>query len=129
MKSLLSLIAVAMSLVLQAQQRPSTSDRQPQRQSPNVILILADDLGYGDLSAYGQQQWATPNIDQLASEGVKLTQFYTPTPYCAPTRASLLTGLYPVRHGLTSNPNPEKVKNNFQTYRGGDDIGIDDKQL
>jgi arylsulfatase A-like enzyme len=96
---------------------------------PNIIIILADDLGYGDLSSFGQTQWKTPNIDKLAAEGAKLTQFYAPTPYCAPTRASLLTGLYPIRHGLTSNPNPEKVQNNYQTYRGGDAIGIADNQL
>lgn len=101
---------------------------QSQRK-PNIILILADDLGYGDLSSYGQKQWQTPNIDRLAREGAKLTNFYTPTPYCAPTRASLLTGLYPIRHGLTSNPNPEKVNNSFQTYRGGDDLGIGSDQL
>ncbi len=101
---------------------------QAQRK-PNIILILADDLGYGDLSCYGQKKWQTPNIDRLATDGTKLTHFYTPTPYCAPTRASLLTGLYPVRHGLTSNPNPEKVNNSFQTYRGGDEIGISDDQL
>ena len=99
------------------------------KRKPNVIIILADDLGYGDLSCYGQQQWKTPNIDRLATEGAKLTHFYTPTPYCAPTRASLLTGLYPIHHGLTANPNPEKVQNNYQTYRGGDDIGIADDQL
>jgi uncharacterized sulfatase len=96
---------------------------------PNIILILADDLGYGDLSCYGQQQWQTPNIDQLAAQGAKLTHFYTPTPYCAPTRASLLTGRYPVRHGMTANPNPEKVRASYQTYRGGDEVGIADSEL
>ena len=107
-----------------AQKLVSTSTRKP-----NVVLILADDLGYGDLSSYGQQFWKTPNIDRLATEGAKLTNFYTPTPYCAPTRATLLTGRYPVRHGITANPNPEKVNNSFQTYRGGDDVGIADKEL
>lgn len=96
---------------------------------PNVVLILADDLGYGDLSCYGQKSWSTPNIDALAANGAKLTNFYTPTPYCAPTRAALLTGRYPIRNGITSNPNPEKTNNSFQTYRGGDDIGIADSEL
>jgi arylsulfatase A-like enzyme len=96
---------------------------------PNVIIILADDLGYGDLSTTGQKNWTTPHIDQIGIEGAKLTNFYTPTPYCAPTRASLLTGKYPVHHGITSNPNPEKNNNSFQTYRGGDDIGIAQKEL
>lgn len=107
--------------------RSQEGDR-PKDRKTNVVLILADDLGYGDLSSYGQQQWKTPNIDRLAAEGARLTHFYTPTPYCAPTRASLLTGCYPLRHGLTANPNPEKAKN-FQTYRGGDDIGIADNQV
>lgn len=102
---------------------------QTHARKPNVILILADDLGYGDLSCYGQKDWQTPGIDQLAKEGARLLHFYTPTPYCAPTRASLLTGLYPIRHGLTSNPNPEKVNNSFQSYRGGDNIGIGADQL
>jgi arylsulfatase A-like enzyme len=96
---------------------------------PNVVLILADDLGYGDLSSFGNPAWKTPNIDRLATEGAKLTHFYTPTPYCAPTRASLLTGRYPARHGLVLNPNPEKVNNSFQTFRGGDDLGIADNQV
>lgn len=122
MKNLLFLVLL---LVAVAQ----IQGQQVAGRKPNVVLILADDLGYGDISAYGQSQWKTPNIDRLATEGAKLTQFYTPTPYCAPTRASLLTGLYPVKHGITSNPNPEKVKNNFQTYRGGDDIGIADNQV
>ena len=73
---------------------------------PNVVLVLADDLGYGDLSCYGHPRFHTPNLDKLAAEGVRLTQFNTPCPFCAPTRASLLTGRYPVRCGLTSNPTP-----------------------
>ena len=59
---------------------------------PNIVLILADDLGYGDLGCYGQTLIQTPNIDRLAAEGVKLTQFYTGSPVCAPARNTLLTG-------------------------------------
>ncbi len=105
-----------------------TEEKKSPPKQPNVIIILADDLGYGDLSGYGQQNWSTPNIDRLGTEGAKLTHFYTPTPYCAPTRASLLTGRYPVRNKITINPNPEKTKN-FQTYRGNDDVGIADSEL
>ncbi len=61
---------------------------------PNVIFILADDLGYGDLGCYGQQKIQTPNIDELAKEGIRFTQFYAGTSVCAPSRASLLTGLH-----------------------------------
>ncbi len=74
---------------------------------PNVVIILADDLGYGDLGCYGQPKFKTPNIDRLAATGARLTQFNCPAPYCAPTRASLLTGRYPFRNGMTGNPAPD----------------------
>jgi len=60
--------------------------------APNVILVLADDLGYGDLGCYGQRTIQTPNLDRMASEGVRLTRFYTAAPVCAPARGALLTG-------------------------------------
>ena len=75
---------------------------------PNVIFILADDLGYGDLGCYGQQKIRTPHIDQLAAEGMKFTQFYSGTSVCAPSRASLMTGLHtghtPVRGNVGMEP-------------------------
>lgn len=61
---------------------------------PNIIFILADDLGYGELGCYGQQKIKTPNIDKLASEGMRFTQCYAGTTVCAPSRASLMTGLH-----------------------------------
>ena len=82
---------------------------------PNVVIILADDLGYGDLSYFGQKNYSTPNIDKLANESVVCTDFYVPTPYCAPSRATLLTGRFPLRHGLIKNPTPDG---------GINDIGI-----
>ncbi|MFO7933445.1 MAG: sulfatase-like hydrolase/transferase [Bacteroidales bacterium] len=66
---------------------------------PNVVLILADDLGYGDLGCYGCRDIKTPNIDRLAKEGVMFTQFYANGPECTPTRAALLSGLYQQRIG------------------------------
>ncbi len=62
--------------------------------TPNIIFILADDLGYGDVGAYGQELIQTPNIDQLAAEGMKFTQFYSGTSVCAPSRSVLMTGLH-----------------------------------
>lgn len=62
-------------------------------QKPNIIYILADDLGYGDLSCYGQKRFKTPNIDRLAKEGMLFTQHYAGCTVCAPSRSSLLTGL------------------------------------
>jgi hypothetical protein len=74
---------------------------------PNVIVILADDLGYGDLACYGHPKFQTPHLDRMAAEGARLTQFNTPIPFCAPTRAALLTGRYPFRCGMPSNPAPD----------------------
>ncbi|MBL9186225.1 MAG: sulfatase [Opitutaceae bacterium] len=74
---------------------------------PNFIIILADDLGWGDLGCYGHPQHRTPALDRFAAEGARFTQFYAPTPYCAPARASLLTGRYPSRHSLFGNPTPD----------------------
>jgi len=64
-------------------------------QKPNILLILVDDLGYGDLSAYGATDLKTPNIDRLVRAGMRFDQFYANCPVCSPTRASLLTGRYP----------------------------------
>src|SRR3954469_15723694 len=61
---------------------------------PNIIFIMADDLGYGDLSCYGQTKFKTPNIDKLAAEGMRFTQCYAGTTVCAPSRACLMTGLH-----------------------------------
>ena len=74
---------------------------------PNIVLILADDLGYGDLGCYGHPRFRTPHLDRLATQGARLSQFNTPAPFCAPTRASLLTGHYPVHCGLPLNPAPD----------------------
>jgi arylsulfatase A len=63
-------------------------------QKTNIILIVADDLGYGDVGCYGQQKIKTPNIDRLARQGVRFTQFYAGTTVCAPSRASLMSGLH-----------------------------------
>lgn len=63
-------------------------------QKPNIIFIFADDLGYGEIGCYGQQKIETPNIDQLAKNGMKFNQFYAGTTVCGPSRASLLTGLH-----------------------------------
>ena len=68
---------------------------------PNVVFILADDLGVNDLSLYGSTFHETPNIDALARCGVKFNQFYSASQYCSPTRSSIMTGLYPARTGIT----------------------------
>jgi arylsulfatase A-like enzyme len=83
-------------------------------QPPNIIIIFADDLGYGDLGCfYEKSPFKTPNLDRMAAEGARMTSFYVPTPYCAPSRATLLTGRYPFRHGLVRNPAPDAGLSNF----------------
>jgi arylsulfatase A-like enzyme len=74
------------------------ADAAPAR--PNVIVVLVDDMGYGDLGCYGAPDIRTPHIDRLAREGVKLTDFYANGPVCTPTRAALMTGRYQQRVGL-----------------------------
>ena len=64
------------------------------QERPNIIFIMADDLGYGDLGAYGQQVIQSPNLDQMAKEGMRFTQCYTGSPVCAPSRSTLMTGLH-----------------------------------
>ena len=78
------------AMVVAAQRQPA----RPQR--PNVVLIITDDVGYGDIGSYGAPDIKTPNIDRLATEGVKLTDFYA-APQCTPTRAALITGRYQQR--------------------------------
>ena len=68
---------------------------------PNIVLILADDLGYGDLASYGSRAIRTPSLDRLAAEGVRFTDFYASASVCSPSRAGLLTGRYPVRTGIS----------------------------
>jgi arylsulfatase A len=72
---------------------PGTQQPATGRQ-PNIILIQADDLGYGDLSAYGQAQFKTPSLDRLASSGTRFTQYYSGSTVCAPSRAALMTGFH-----------------------------------
>jgi uncharacterized sulfatase len=67
---------------------------------PNVVLILCDDLGYGDLGVFGNGMIRTPNIDRMAAEGARLTTFYASANVCTPSRAGLMTGRYPIRTGL-----------------------------
>ncbi|TWU32497.1 Arylsulfatase [Novipirellula artificiosorum] len=74
-------------------------------QKPNIILLLADDLGCGDLSCFGSPAVKTPNLDRLAKEGTQFTRFYAASAVCSPTRASVLTGRYPLRFGITKHFN------------------------
>lgn len=78
---------------------PNWSARR--KRQPNIVLIFADDMGYGDIGCYGHPTISTPNIDEMAAEGMKLTQFHVASSVCTPSRAGLLTGRLPIRSGLT----------------------------
>jgi arylsulfatase A len=80
------------------------------RNAPNIILILADDLGWGDLGSYGQTKIKTPHLDRLAAEGMRFTQFYSGSPVCAPSRCTLMTG----KHGGHAY-----IRNNRETQPEG----------
>src|SRR5687768_7961646 len=81
--------------------------------TPNVVVLLADDLGYGDLACYGCPDIRTPNLDRMAAEGAKFTSAYASAPVCSPTRVALLTGQYQQRQG-----------NAFEAYLGGGSPGL-----
>ena len=90
-----------------------------QDRKPNFIVIFADDLGYGDLACYGSKTNRTPHLDRMAAEGVRFTDFYVPMPFCAPSRAALLTGRYPFRH-VVNNPAPDS---------GINDVGLPPSEI
>ncbi len=99
MRFLLLSLAVSLSLtasLLHAADRP-----------PNVVIVFADDMGYGDLGCYGAQGYATPNLDRMAQEGMRFTDFYVPQPVCSASRAGLLTGCYPNRVGIAGALSPQ----------------------
>src|SRR6184192_1986927 len=82
------------SLILAQAQAPDLGRFQARAPAkPNIIFILADDLGYGDLGCYGQKKIRTPNLDRLAADGMRFTQCYAGSTVCAPSRCSLMTGL------------------------------------
>ncbi|MDX2042708.1 MAG: arylsulfatase [Acidobacteriota bacterium] len=91
MRIVFSVLVMAMALAAS----PKLIGQAQKAQLPNIVFIMADDLGYGDLGSYGQQKIRTPHLDQMAKEGMRFTQFYAGSPVCAPSRAVLMTG----KHG------------------------------
>ena len=78
----------------------SSCSSEQEKEQPNFVLIFCDDMGYGDLGCYGNPTIHTPNIDRMASEGMKFTQFYVGASVSTPSRSALMTGRLPVRNGL-----------------------------
>jgi len=91
-------LSVAVILILMSSACSAEKPQEPQSRRPNIIYIMADDLGYGDLSGYGRKSYSTPALDKLASEGTRFSQAYAIAPVCTPTRVGLMTGQYPARH-------------------------------
>src|SRR2546428_6297675 len=88
---------------LAAEPAQTNSPRPPAPRRPSIIFILADDLGYGDLGCYGQSRIKTPNIDMLAVEGIRFTNCYAGSTVCAPSRATLMTGLHSGHNTIRGN--------------------------
>ncbi|HYT87473.1 MAG TPA: sulfatase-like hydrolase/transferase, partial [Gemmataceae bacterium] len=99
MRATLALLAVLLAPVSTAH---ATGGSKPPR--PNILLIVADDLGYGDIGVHGGKAVPTPHLDKLAKSGIRCTSGYVSAPYCSPSRAGLLTGRYQTRFGHEFNP-------------------------
>lgn len=96
----LGVLSVILFSVLLISSHVLGQSQNPDR--PNIIIIFTDDMGYGDIGVYGHPTIRTPNLDRMAEEGMKFTQFYTAASVCTPSRAGLLTGRLPVRNGMMS---------------------------
>jgi arylsulfatase A-like enzyme len=93
MKCILKLLFIGLLIIpVSFACKKQVSEKPDKQQKPNIVFILADDLGYGDLSCYGQQHFQTPNLDKMAAGGMRFTQHYSGTTVCAPSRSSLMTG-------------------------------------
>lgn len=103
-RGLLLIVLLGFAFIVRAQQKP------------NIIYILADDLGYGDLGSYGQKHFNTPALDSLAATGMRFTQHYAGSPVCAPSRASLMTG---------RDPGHSRVRGNYETGTHGFGAGLE----
>jgi len=114
---LIPIVLIAM-LILSCNSTKKEAKISSEATPPNIIFIFADDWGYGDLGVYGNTEVETPNIDQLASEGTRFTQFHVTSGVCSPSRSSVLTGHFPARHSVHGHfaPHAFNVKRNMPDY-------------
>ncbi len=116
-RTMMQRILVAIVVLLAWYAAPSAAAAAEAQRPPNVVILFTDDQGYADVGAYGAKGFQTPNLDRMAAEGVRFTDFYAAAPVCSPSRAALLTGCYPVRVGIPrvlfprdpTGLNPEEV--------------------
>ena len=87
-------------LAFSCQSNKAVITEETETRAPNIVLIFTDDQGYRDVGVYGAPDFKTPNLDEMAAEGVRFTQFYVAQPVCSASRAALLTGCYPSRVGI-----------------------------
>jgi arylsulfatase A len=106
------LTALALSIALS-----NRAEAGPEKRPPNIVFMLADDVGYDDIGCYGAKKIKTPNVDKLAKQGMRFTSYYAPHAVCTPTRAALMTGCYAQRVGLPAVLYPQ------------DNIGLNDSEL
>ncbi|WP_020526097.1 sulfatase family protein [Flexithrix dorotheae] len=108
MKNLIFYFTISLCFIFNSCQEKVNETNPPETTTtrsgpPNIVVIFCDDLGYGDLGTYGHPSIVTPNLDKMASEGQKWTNFYVGASVCTPSRAALLTGRYPIRSGMCSD--------------------------
>jgi arylsulfatase A len=108
----LRLKIICLFALLSACHSNTKSSKEPKIPKPNIIFILADDLGYGDLGCYGQEKIQTPNLDKLASQGIKFTQHYAGSTVCAPSRCCLMTG-YHTGHTVVRGNRPTEPEGQY----------------
>src|SRR2546426_560420 len=101
-----------------------TASIQAAAKLPNIVIILADDLGYGDLGCYGHPTIRTPNLDRMAAAGMRFTDFYVAACVCTPSRAGLLTGRLPIRTGMAGSEKRRVITRNDKGGLPPDEITI-----
>src|SRR6056297_3657436 len=100
MKSILNFFIILI-LISNAACTTNAKQKSSENQPPNFVVVFIDDMGYGDIGTQGATGWTTPNLDKMASEGMRFTNFYSAQPVCSASRAGLMTGCYPNRVGIS----------------------------